>query len=67
MKTGRYRVRKGWFGRAILQAEYDSPSFIAGHVAADVRDIYWDDCKYDKVSHLLFGLLFKTAEGSITK
>lgn len=26
MRTGRYRVRKGWFGKAILQAEYESSS-----------------------------------------
>ncbi len=54
MKTGRYRVRKGWFGRAILQAEYDSPSYLAGHVDASVRDIRWEDCSHARVSHMVF-------------
>ncbi len=54
MKTGRYRVRKGLFGRAILQAEYDTPSFIGGHVDASIRDIRWEDCDHKRVSHLIF-------------
>jgi len=48
MKTGRYRVRKGWFGKCILQAEYDAPMFLCGKVDSSVRDIYWKDVPYTK-------------------
>ena len=46
MKTGNYRVRKGWFGKSILQAQYDSPSYSGGQVDSSVRYIYWDDIKF---------------------
>lgn len=52
MKTGNYRVRKGWFGRAILQAEYDGPSYIGGHVDASIRIKYWRDCAFKDISHM---------------
>ncbi len=47
MKTGRYRVRKTLFGKAILQAEYDTPSLLAGQIDATVRDISWQDIPYN--------------------
>lgn len=46
MKTGNYRVRKGLFGKSVLQAEYDSPSYVGGQVDSSVRYIYWEDIKY---------------------
>ena len=46
-KTGRYRVRKGWFGRSILQFEIDGPAFTGGHVDASTRVRYWNDVLYD--------------------
>lgn len=48
MRTGRYRVRKGLFGKSILQAEYDCPSFIGGKADASSRYIFWSDIDYKK-------------------
>jgi len=45
-KTTRYRVRRGWGGKCILQKLYNTPSFIGGHVDASIRDIHWDDVDY---------------------
>ena len=42
----RYRVRRGFGGKAILQRLYDSPSFIGGHVDSTIRDIHWSDVDY---------------------
>lgn len=47
MRTGRYRVRKGWFGKAILQAEYNCPSYTAGRVDSSLRDVFWSDIDYE--------------------
>lgn len=46
MRTGRYRVRKGWFGKAILQAEYNTPSYTGAQVCAHMRDIFWEDVEF---------------------
>lgn len=46
MKTGFYRIRKGWFGKCILQELYDEPSFIGGHVDSTIRRKIWEDVKY---------------------
>ena len=43
----RYRVRRGFGGKAILQQLFDTPSFIAGHVDASIRDIHWDDVDFN--------------------
>lgn len=48
MRTGKYRTRKGLFGRAVLQAQYDTPSLIGGRVDTSVRDIFWQDIKWGK-------------------
>lgn len=53
MKTGRYRVRRGWFGAAILQAEYNTPSFTAGRVDSSLREIYWSDIEYKHAPPIL--------------
>jgi len=50
MKTGRYRVRRGLFGKAILQAEYDEPYCNPMTKEADtrVRELMWADCPFQK-------------------
>jgi len=45
MKTGLYRVRKGWFGKAILQTQRQ---------LAPLYDKFWDDLPYDSAPHALF-------------
>lgn len=47
MKTGNFRVRKGWFGKTILQAETDTPGYIGGQVDSTVRDVHWYDVKFE--------------------
>lgn len=54
MKTGRYRVRKGWFGKCILQAEYNTPSYSGGQVDVHIRDIFWRDIKFKYAPPQLF-------------
>lgn len=46
MKTGHYRIRRGLFGKAILQAEYNTPSFSGGQVDSSRRVIEWADISY---------------------
>lgn len=53
MRTGIYRVRKGLFGKCILQAQFDGPSFSGGQVDASIRVLYWADVKYDSAPVLL--------------
>ena len=48
MKTGVYRVRKGWFGRCILQAQFNGPAFLGGQVDASIRVLYWADVAWDQ-------------------
>lgn len=54
MRTGRYRVRRNWRGKAILQAEYDSPSFYGGHVDSSIRVLRWEDVTFDALDRILF-------------
>ena len=54
MKTGKFRVRRGWFGKAVLQELYDSPSYIGGHVDSSIRDYRWKDVKFDDLSNIAF-------------
>jgi hypothetical protein len=48
MRTGRYRTRRGLFGVCVLQAEYNTPSLIGGRVDTSVRDVFWEDIKWNK-------------------
>jgi len=48
MRTGKYRTRRGLFGRAVLQAQYNTPALVGGKVDASVRDIFWQDVKWSK-------------------
>lgn len=53
MRTGKYRVRKTWFGKSILQAQYDTPSLVGGQIDADTRDIFWQDIPHKYAPDLL--------------
>ena len=52
MKTGRYRLRRGFGGKAIMQYEIDTPSLIGGQLAADVRQRTWHDVEYDQLANI---------------
>lgn len=54
MKTGRFRVRRNILGQAVLQQEYDFPSFLGGQVDASVRQLSWVDVKFDKLDSIRF-------------
>jgi hypothetical protein len=44
----RYRVRRGWFGRAVLQVKTNSPSWIGGFIEPELRIMEWLDVPYDE-------------------
>lgn len=48
-----YRVRRGWFGKCVLQELRDTPSYIGDVVDVHIRDIYWEDVSYDKAPRAL--------------
>lgn len=52
MRTGRYRVRRGFRGIAVVQCEHSHPSFIAGHVDASVRTYEWVDVEFDALGDI---------------
>ena len=60
MKTGLYRVRRGWFGRCVLQAQFNGPAFLGGQVDASVRVLYWADVKWDQAPVALVAALTST-------
>jgi hypothetical protein len=46
-QVGRYRVRKGRFGKAILQTLIKTKNY-------QMQDIYyWEDCKFDQAPDVL--------------
>ncbi len=45
--TGIFRVRRGWFGTAILQELMDYPMWCGNFVDASVREHRWEDVDYD--------------------
>ena len=51
--VGKYRVRRGWFGRCILQKCHNGPSFIGGQVDSSIRVLYWSDVKYEHAPAIL--------------
>ena len=51
--VGKYRVRRGWFGKCILQKCYDTPMLLGGQVDASIRDIHWDDVDWKHAPPLL--------------
>jgi hypothetical protein len=57
MRTGRYRVRRTWDGRAVLQEEYDGPMFIGGHVDSSIRVLRWTDVRFDQLDNIQFAKL----------
>ena len=46
-RTGRYRVRKGLFGKSILQEYMNYPSLIGGYVDSGVRSFEWIDVSFN--------------------
>lgn len=50
---GKYRVRRGWFGKAILQRFIDSPSLINGRIDVYTRDRKWVDVDFDRSPTIL--------------
>lgn len=48
-----FRVRRGWFGKAILQQLKSFPTFAGGHVDTTVRSIEWVDVSYDHAPVML--------------
>ncbi len=52
--TGRYRVRKSFFGKSILQSEIEGPGYTGGVVDSSIRVIRWYDCDFKSTSHRLF-------------
>lgn len=47
MRTGIYRVRKTWWGKCILQVQFDGPSFVSGQADSSIRVLYWADVDYN--------------------
>jgi len=55
--TGLYRVRRGMFGRSILQECIDSPSFTAGRPDSSMRYLRWEDVPYNQAPRALISQL----------
>jgi hypothetical protein len=41
-----YRVRRGLFGKCVLQVLVNGPSLIGGQVDSSIRDLTWHDVDY---------------------
>jgi hypothetical protein len=54
VKTGRYRVRPGLFGRAVLQEEHSDPMYCYGFVDTSLREITWRDVKFARLDTIRF-------------
>lgn len=52
MRTGRYRVRRDIFGGAVLQQEFSSPTYMYGHVDTILRQIKWEDVRFDDLANI---------------
>ena len=64
MKTGRYRVRRGFGNSCVLQYECDElglPSLIDGHMNAFHRRV-WVDVKFDSLGDIRFVPVEKVRE-----
>jgi len=57
MRTYRYRVRKGFGNKAVLQEEFSWPTLIGGHADATLRQIEWCDVPFDQLSNIRFAPL----------
>lgn len=53
--TGIYRLRKSFFGKSILQERMSYPCLLGGEVDSSVREIVWEDVKYNKAPVILKG------------
>ena len=54
MRTGKYRVRRNWLGKCILQEMHDYPSYIGGQVDSGTRDYLWRDVEFDDLPNIAF-------------
>lgn len=48
-----YRVRRGLFGKAVLQKLCNYPSFCGGVVDASIRERVWQDVDYNHAPLIL--------------
>ena len=46
--TGLFRVRRGLFGRSVLQECIDYPTFSGVQVDSSRRDLVWEDVPYNR-------------------
>lgn len=47
----KYRIRKGLFGKCILQELRSYPSIMAGSVDSSMRIYKWEDLEYNKAHY----------------
>ena len=47
MNERKYRIRRSFLGKAILQRLVSSPSLINGVVDSSIRTLSWEDVDYD--------------------
>jgi hypothetical protein len=58
--TGLFRVRKGIFGRSVLQECIDYPTMTGGWVDAACRELLWEDVPYNRAPRALISQWGKT-------
>lgn len=46
--VGKFRIRRGWFGKCILQIGVNSPSLIGGVIDITNTDQRWVDADFDR-------------------
>lgn len=63
MRTGRYKLRRGFRGTAVLQYEIDTPSLIGGQVDASVRQKSWHDVEFDELAEIAVIVSFRRIDG----
>lgn len=44
----KFRVRKGWFGKSILQQLVSHPAIIGNSIDSSIREYQWRDVVYDR-------------------
>lgn len=57
--TAIFRVRRGLWGKSILQELIDSPSYIAGRVDSSIRMFRWVDVPYKAAPRALISQFTK--------
>jgi hypothetical protein len=51
--SGLFRVRRGLFGRSVLQELIDYPGRIGPHVDSSIRELRWVDVPYSEAPRAL--------------